>query len=189
MLSGVGGLFGVAIGAWGSRALVRLAAGGESWRLPLDTDWRVIGFAAVLSIVTTCVFGLTPALKATLRPSTLQTGLRTRGGPESSRRVAKGFVVAQVAISLLLVAGASLLGRSFWNLTHQDFGYQQDGVLLVRLPFDLANFKLTRDPAFSEALDQRMNALPGALSAALAGAGPLGAMQRPGKSRFPSGLR
>ena len=99
--------------------------------------------------------------------------------------MAKGFVVAQVTISLLLVAGASLLGRSFWNLTHQDFGYDQDRVLLVRLPFDLANFKLTRDPAFSEALEQRMNALPGTISAALAGAGPLGAMQRPGKVALP----
>ena len=49
LLSGIGGLIGVAIGAWGSHALVRLAAGGESWRFPLDTNWRVIGFAAVLS--------------------------------------------------------------------------------------------------------------------------------------------
>jgi predicted permease len=184
LLSAAGGAIGIAIGAWGSRELVGLAA-AESWRVPVTMDWRAAGFAAALSFVTACIFGLPSALRASLGQPSLQATFRTRDGLGSSRRVARGFVVAQVSISVLLVAGASLLGRSFWNLTHQDFGYRADGLALVRLPFDVGNFKLTRDPAFCDELERRMHALPGALSAALAGAGPLGTVHRLGKIALP----
>src|SRR6185369_11307174 len=77
----------------------------------------------------------------------------------------------QVAISLLLVAGASLLVRSFWNLLHQDFGYRQEGVLWVRMPFD---FSSRIQPPLLDALRDRLIATPGVLGASLAATGPLG---------------
>jgi predicted permease len=76
-----------------------------------------------------------------------------------------------VAISLLLVAGASLLVRSFWNLLHQDFGYRQDGVLMVHTRLDFSNFRALRG-LDTQPVYERLNAIPGVRSAALAGLGP-----------------
>jgi predicted permease len=186
LLSAVGGVAALFVGSWGSAALVALATPDEPWRLSLETTWRVVVVAALLSVLAAGLFGLAPALKMTLATPPLMAGrLRARTGAQAPRRLAKGFVIAQLAISLILVASASLLARSFWNLTHQDVGYQEEGVLLVRLPFDLANLKLTRDGAFRSDLERRVNEVPGVISAALSGAGPLGSMQRLGKVALP----
>jgi predicted permease len=91
-------------------------------------------------------------------------------------------VVAQVAISLLLVTGASLLVRSFWKVLHQDFGYRQEGVLWVRIPFDV-NFR-SQFPLLPAIYD-RVNAIPGVRAAALAATGPLGNFEEPGGISLP----
>lgn len=101
----------------------------------------------------------------------LQASGRTQGGSRSRARASRLFVIAQVSISLLLVAGASLLVRSFWNLQHQDFGYRQEGVLMVEMRIDFATLRAAREIAM-QPVYERMNAIPGVRSAALAGLGP-----------------
>ncbi len=173
LLAGLGSLLGFALAAWGSRALVTLAEAGKDWHLPLDTGWRAIGFTAAVSTFAACVFGLAPALAATRLDVNLalQASMRSQSRGRFRNRAARVFVVAQVAISLLLVAGASLLVRSFWNLLHQDFGYRQEGVLVVRTRLDFSTLRSLKGLDTQPVYD-RLNAIPGVRSAALAGLGP-----------------
>jgi predicted permease len=85
-------------------------------------------------------------------------------------------VTAQIAVSLALVSGAVLLVHSFRNLQTQDFGYQQEGVLLVKFRMDRALLSMS-DAAPVLALRDRLSAIPGVRSAALCGTGPLTRMQ------------
>ncbi|MCU1261511.1 MAG: hypothetical protein JWO80_4396 [Bryobacterales bacterium] len=188
LLAILGGLLGIGFAVFGSRELVALASSGPGSGIALQMDWRVLCFTAGLCVLTTGIFGLAPALLATkidLQP-TLQANRRTQSGSHSAQVLAKGFVVAQVAVSLLLLAGASVLVRSFWNLTHQDFGYRQEGVLMLRLPFDISNFRQTRNAAFCDTIVQRMSKLSGVRSAALAGSGLLDSLQKMGKVALPN---
>jgi predicted permease len=106
--------------------------------------------------------------------STLQTGRRTHTGSRSRHLTSNAFVVAQVMLCLMLVAGASLLTRSFWKLTHQDFGYQTDRVLRAQLDFDFDNMKQYFTPVFRELLYEKIRAIPGIRNASIAMGGPLG---------------
>jgi len=184
LLALLGSLLGFAFAAWGSRVLVAMASAGQNWSLLIDADRRVIGFTALVSGLSVCLFGLAPALAATRLDlhAALQTYGRSQSRGRTQHATARAFVVAQVAISLLLVAGASLLVRSFWNLEHQDFGYRQEGVLWIRTPYD-SRFA-SRMPQLPAIYD-RMNAIPGVRSAALATTGPLGDLRDAGGLSLP----
>jgi predicted permease len=180
VLSVIGGLIGIALAVLGSRQLIALAAAGESWHLDINFGWRLVAFTAFLSAATVSFFGLIPAFSATkVKPKpTLQDNQRTSTGNRERRMASRAFLVAQVAISLVLVAGAMLLARSFWKLTHQDFGYHPNGVLTASLDFDeMGGFLRSVQPEFGEALYQRIQSIPGIRSAALSVTGPLGTVQ------------
>ncbi|HEY1494762.1 MAG TPA: ABC transporter permease [Candidatus Solibacter sp.] len=160
----------------GARALITWAATDEHWRLSLQPNWRVLAFTAVIALLATCLFGLAPALAATRIDvhSALQgarRGLTARGS------LGRILVVAQLAISLVLLSGAALLTRSLWNLRHQDYGFQRDGTLVVDLPVEFNRAMMKRNTALRQPLFDRLNALPGVRSAAVAAFGPMGAMQ------------
>ncbi|SPF56533.1 membrane hypothetical protein [Candidatus Sulfopaludibacter sp. SbA4] len=124
-----------------------------------------------VTVAAACLFGLAPALAATRLD--LHSALQSHRTLGNGRRHAAGrlFVVAQVSISLLLVASAALLVRSFWNLQHQDFGYRQEGLLMVQMLTDFETLRAAREIAV-QPVYERMNAIPGVRSAALAGLGP-----------------
>ena len=188
VLAVLGSLLGFALAAWGSRELVTLASAGQNWRLSIDAGWRVIGFTAGVSVVAACLFGLAPALAATRLDvhSALQANGRTQTGGRTQHGSARAFVVAQVSLSLLLVAGASLLVRSFWNLNHQDFGYRQEGLLLVQMRLDFAALALrTFKETPVQQVYERLNAIPGVRSAAMAGLGPFAQIQSGAKMALP----
>jgi predicted permease len=92
--------------------------------------------------------------------------------------------VAQVAASLVLVAGAALMVRSFRNLETQDFGYRQDGLLLIEFRTDRNLFGF-RDPARLQQVHQRLSAIPGVISAALTGPAPFAQLQSQEKISLP----
>jgi putative ABC transport system permease protein len=184
LLGAAGALLAVLVTDVGSRALVQLLLAGTE-TVALANDWRLVSFVCGLSVVTVVICGLPAALRLTSPQRTRHADLRVRQHYLSSSPAARWFVVGQVAMSVILVAGALLLGRSFWKVLRQDLGYRPDGVAIVRLPFDVANVQVTRNVAFTEELDRRMNAMPGILSAGLAGAGPLGSFRRPGRIALP----
>ncbi len=185
VLSALGALAGLALARWGSRELVALASqDGDRWHLSLDTGWRVLGFTAALTALATCLFGLAPALAATRVDlhSALQSNRRSGATGRSRSLFATGAIVAQLALSLLLVSGASALVRSLWNLRNQDFGFDAERVLIVDLPLEFNKTVMARARALRQPLFDRLNQLPGVRSAAVSGFGPCSAKPAPVRS-------
>jgi predicted permease len=177
LLAGLGGVLGFTLGAWGAGGMISLATSGEGLRLSASSDWRVIAFAAFITIAAACILGLAPALSTSRRQlnTALQANRRSHTG-RTEHRAAKVFIIAQLSISLVLIAGALLLVRSFWNIYYQDWGYRRDRILIMDFAFDPETLMIQFSPAFRETLQQRLSAIPGVLSAAFASEGPLGGM-------------
>jgi predicted permease len=178
LLGLIGGGFAFLLAGASAHALVTLATIGQELSLTINPDWRVIAFTAGISFVAVLVFGLVPAVTATRVgiSSTLQSSRRTHTGSRSRHVTSNMFVVAQIALCLMLVAGASLLTRSFWKLTHQDFGYTPDRVLTAYLHFDDSQgqlWKTLHSAPFRDALYQKVRGIPGIRNASLSMGGPL----------------
>lgn len=134
----------------------------------LGMDWRLLGFTALLAMLTCLLFGLVPALRATqMSPaSAMRTGGRSvTSGPErfSLRR---GLVATQVALSLVLLVGALLFVRTLRNLLETQAGFNAEGVLTVGLDFGRAQYPKERRPVIYRELHDKLAALPGVLSTA-----------------------
>ena len=118
------------------RALVAFLS-TDSTRLFVDLspDWRLFAFIAALAVLACLLFGLTPALKATgANPGkTMQAGGRSSTDSHERFALRRALVVVQVALSLVLIVGALLFGRSLRNLVTLDPGFRQDGLLVVNV--------------------------------------------------------
>jgi predicted permease len=184
VLSLFGGGLGLMLAAVTSNPLVKLVSLGENWRLSLHVDWRILGFTTSLSLAVAVIFGLIPALVATRVSlnTALQAHSHSHTGARSRSRAAKLFVVSQVALSFVLMTGALLLVRSFWNLTHQDFGLKPEGVLFAELDGDGTSFKELIDTEVRQTIYRRINEIPGVVSGAVIGVGILGRWSSVGES-------
>jgi putative ABC transport system permease protein len=164
-----GGIFGVLLAEWGLYALLKLpqnfVRGDE---VTLDT--RVLGFALGVSVLTGWLFGLAPALQLA-RPklhAVLKEGGRGSGEGARWNRVRGGFVVAQVALSLLLLISGGLLIRSFDKLLKVDVGFQPEK--LLTLEYRLPRNKYSQNEAqwnFHRQVVERIQEVPGVKSASL----------------------
>ena len=119
----------------------------------LSLDWRIFGFAAALALATCLLFGLLPAIRATRTPPGAAMKAGSRGSTDTRERfgLRRALVIAQVALSLVLVVGALLFVRSLRNLTMLDPGFAQDGVVI-------ASLDLRRTGIVSEQLPSRVRA-------------------------------
>jgi predicted permease len=176
ILSGLGGALGIALSFWIAELLVRfLSVGGPLIRLDLSSDWRVLLFTAGISIATGILFGLAPALRGA--GLDLATTLKQSGrGASAPQRFARVLSVAQVALSLVLLVGAGLLARTLDRIDNIDAGFRRDRVYTVSLSPEGSDQKngpngprLNR--LYLDLLD-RVRALPGVVSASLAGEPP-----------------
>jgi predicted permease len=134
LLAVAGGLVGLVVAVGAARLLLVLAFHSARF-LPIDVQPSplVLLFAFGLALVTGAVFGAVPAWFATrTAPIDALHGLG-RGGGDRSSLVRTGLLVVQAAISVVLVAGATMLGRSLANLEHQDFGFRVPGRVLVAI--------------------------------------------------------
>jgi predicted permease len=188
-LASIGGTLGFTFGTWGSRGLIALVTSTTSsvtLHLSANMDWRVLSFALSITIVAACLFGLAPALSTSRIQlnAALQTSRRSHTD-RTEHRTAKAFIIAQLSVSLVLIAGASLLVRSFWNIYCQDLGYQRDHILIMDLAFDPQTSEIRRSLNFREAFQQRLNKIPGIISAAFASEGPLGELVYNGEIALP----
>jgi predicted permease len=182
LLAATGAVAALALAHWGGLALVKLAAEGRNWRLPTDPGWRVLAFTAAVTAAATCLFGLAPAWSATRVDlhAALQGSRRGQTGGRQRQMLGKALVVAQISISLVLLAGSALLVRSLWSLRHQDFGFRGENVLMVDLPWEFSPAMMARYKALAQPLYDRMNQLPGVRSAAFSCFGPMGGDQHTG---------
>lgn len=163
VLSALGGAAGLLL-AWGaSRGLILLLSERrEDFALAPSLDWRVLSFTLVVTVLTGVLFGLIPALRSTrvnLNDSLRDSGRTTASG--SKLNLAKGLVVVQVALSLLLVAGAGLFLRTLWNLQAVSLGYSKEHLLLMSVDGLAAGYKEARLPGLWSDLTTRLRALPG----------------------------
>src|SRR5204862_2059365 len=134
VLSIIGAAIGVALAQALSRSLIAfLSVGGNPVFLALDADWRLFAFTASLTVLTCVLFGLTPAIRATRTDLAASMKAGARGATDSRDRsgLRRGLVVAQVAVSLVLVAGALLFVRTLWDLTRPEAGFRPGTLLVV----------------------------------------------------------
>jgi putative ABC transport system permease protein len=143
--------------------------------LDMSIDWRVLGFSAGLAALTTILFGLAPAIRAgSASPgSVLKTGGRGMTTGRERFRLQRILVASQVALSLVLLAGALLFARSLRNLMTLDPGFQQSGVLIANLDFTRLNLPSERRHPFQRELLERIRAVPGVEAAAEANRSPV----------------
>jgi predicted permease len=174
LLATAGGVAGIAIAFWVSDALVWfLPQGHIGLVIDLRPDGRVLAFTVVLSVLTGIVFGLAPALQASRRD--LAIGLKADPAGAAHRTRTRGaLVVAQVALSLVLLIVAGWFIRAVSNLRPLDFRVPTDRVLLFTLKPQRELYDADRMRQLVAELHRRMGALPGVQSAALAEFGPLG---------------
>jgi predicted permease len=171
LLSIAGAAAGLLISRWAAVSLAQMIFRGPvGLRLDLAPDARVFTFLAALAFTTAIVFGLVPALRATrvdLAPAL--KGLRRGSGGGSKQRASRALVVAQVAVSLLLLVGAGLLLRSVQKLHAQDLGFSPERVVI----FGLGHSAADRSPAAMTAVERaaraRVLAIPGVESASFSG--------------------
>ncbi len=181
LIAGLGTVLGFAVAEWGGRMLANWADLGDI-KITMDLDWEVLAFVVGVSIAATCIFGMGPALAGTridIR-SALQGSHRAPGGGQPRQYLGKAFVVAQVSICLMLLAGAALLARSLWNLQQQDWGFESEKLLIAQFPVDMPAFldptRLKAPETWQRQLIARLSAVPGVRSAALVSGGPLGSL-------------
>jgi predicted permease len=168
LLSLFGALLGLLFAFWATDLLVNLVAQSR-FTLELQPDLRVLGFNLGVAVLTGILFGLAPAIQST-RPdltSALKSEIPTlaRGGRRFELR--KILVVAQVALSLLLLVGAGLFVRTLQHLKGLDLGFRADKVLLLSMNPGHNRYKPDQARNFYAQLLERVKTLPGVQSASM----------------------
>jgi putative ABC transport system permease protein len=132
--------------------------------ITLGLDWTALAFAVFVSLATGAAFGAAPALRAARVDlnTSLREGARGAGEGVERSRLRGALVVAEIALSLVLMIGAGLLLRSYRALEGTDLGFTERGVLTVRVSLPPAKYgEPAKRLAFYEALFARLSALPG----------------------------
>jgi predicted permease len=178
VLSASGAAIGVVIARWGSQLLVhQLTSQGSTVFLDLSVNQRVLAFTAAVTILTTFIFGTAPAFRAAdAEPVDALKEHARSNAPGERRGVAGGLVVAQVALSVVLVVAAGLFGRTFAALANVHLGFDRDRVLVVsvRVPRTMTRFD-DRFPLYDR-IRQAVSGVPGVARATVSLVSPVGGM-------------
>jgi predicted permease len=171
VLAAAGGLVGVLLSIWlGDLLLSMLPPDGLSRAISTTPNLRVGLFTMLVSVLTAIGFGLAPALQAAALElnTTIREAGAGAGGAHRQARLRKGLVVAQVALSMLLVAGGGLFARSLYNLQHLDRGFDTSGVISFSIDPSLSGYDQDRIRQLADRLLAEIRNLPGVSSASLA---------------------
>jgi predicted permease len=178
LLSAVGAAIGVLIARWGSQVLLRqLTNQASRVFLDLSIDGRILAFTASVTILTALIFGTAPAFRAADAAPVDALKEHARNSPPDGRAgVASGLVVAQVALSVVLVVAAGLFGRTFASLASAHLGFDRDQVLLVSVRTPRAMTRPEDRLPLYERLHQTVSAVPGVARATVSLVSPVGGM-------------
>ena len=164
-LAVIGGALGIGVAYAGTRLILYLAfrIGGPNNYVPIDPtpSWPVLLFTLGMSVLTGVIFGIAPAWMASHADpvEALRGANRSVGGRRSW--VQKSLVIAQAAMSLILLSAAALLGQSLRNLEHQNFGFETRDRYIAWINPMLGNYKPEQmEPMFRE-IDDRLRQIPG----------------------------
>ena len=174
LLALLGGTAGLLLGSWGVDALLAF----KPEELPrvenIQLDSAVFIFTSALALITGIAFGLFPALSATrfdINAVLTSSGSRTTG---ARSRLRSALVVAELAVALVLLVGAGLLGKAFWRLTSVTPGFEPAKLVTMRVEVPEARYnQVALQTQFRERVLEEMNTLPGT-QAALVSEIPLG---------------
>jgi predicted permease len=165
LLAVIGGVLGIAVAYAGTRLILHLAfrIGGPNNFVPIDAtpSWPVLLFTFAISVLTGVIFGIVPAwMTSHADPiEALRGANRSVGGHRSWAQ--RSLVIGQVAMSLVLLSAAALLGRSLRNLEHQNFGFETEGRYIAWINPILSNYKPElMEPMFRK-IDDRLRQIPG----------------------------
>ena len=168
LLSCAGAVLGVVFARWGAALLVRYISTAQNHVfLDLSLDAYVLGFSAVIAVLTAFLFGVFPALRSTRVSLTaaMKGGPAEVGGQRMLVRPGKWIVASQVAFSLVLVIAAGLFLRSLVKLMTLDLGFDRSNVLLVNVNLKAAHIPPTERLALFDEIQARLRSLPGIVSA------------------------
>jgi predicted permease len=174
LLGLAGGALGVWLAATGIRPFVAFWPGSLPRAQEVQLDWHVLLFALAVSVLSGFLFGLAPALRAPARDLELilRAGARTVAG--SSRRLHSGFVISEIALAVVLLVAAGILGQTLLRLSSLDSGIDTRNLLITRTalsPSVLA--KPARIPVAWQELLDRIRRVPGVQSATVVDTVPL----------------
>jgi predicted permease len=173
LLATLSAAFGLLLAHWAVNVLFALFARNSPMKPHLN--FLVLGFTIVVTVISGMLFGLAPAISAgrTDLAAALKTGAGTAAGDRRKVSAAHSLIVAQIAVSLVLLVGANLFARSLVNLERQPLGFDQSHVLLVGVSPRLANYTPENVGDLYRSLYERLNALPGIRAATLARYSPM----------------
>lgn len=166
VLAAIGGAIGVAFAQIGARVLVNLAGNQLPRADEIGIDYRVLGFTALIAIISGVAFGLVPAIRAS--SPELQQTLRegTRGSTGSNSTLRSTLVVAEIALAMILVVGAGLMTRSFVKLMQVDLGFVPEH--RVALNFTISTTRHSTSAEMRQTYQDiltKVRAVPGVLGA------------------------
>jgi predicted permease len=163
VLAILGGTLGLFLAIWGTELLLALAPAGIPRLNEVRLDGRVLAISVLTSVAAAVIFGLTPALQVSAARADDALKLTQRGTVSGGRkRVSQIFVVAEMALAVVLLVGAGLLLRSFIRLTNQPIGFDTGPALVFSLSLPEARYPSTESvTAFHQSVLERLRALPG----------------------------
>ena len=170
LLAACGGAVGLLLAVWGTGLLKTFIPENVSQVRSITIDGRVLGFTLLVSLLTGLVFGLAPAAQASRFDlnETLKEGGRDSAQGSRGNRVRGLLVIAEVAVSLVLLIGAGLLINSFVRLRGVDPGFTSDNLLTMSIVLPREKYPdYQRRAAFYDEMVSRVEALPGVKSAAV----------------------
>ncbi len=162
----IGGILGVALAAAGIPLFAKLVPNALPVAEQPSIDLRVLGFAALITALTTAAFGIIPAWRASGGGfAALRESRRAGGGRKA--RLRSALVVAEIAVSLVLLVSCGLLARALWRIRSTDPGFRTDGVMTLRTALPLPKYESTAvRQAFYDRVISEIRALPGVRNAA-----------------------
>ncbi len=169
LLASIGGAAGVLVAYWSLPMLRAMLVSGSRFILRANLNPHVLAATAALTMITGVLFGLAPALQATgvdVMPALKElrtSAARARSLPVSVNQM---LVVAQIAISLVLVAAAGLFVRTLLKLQSLDIGFTRENVLVFQLNAKQAGHRPAELLSFYRGLEQRFSTIPGVISVA-----------------------
>jgi len=168
LLALTGGVLGSLVAMWSVDALLALNPVYLPGAERIGVDGRVLAFTLLASIVTGALFGLAPAWRASKVDLTtaLKDGARTASESKGSRRLRDALVVAEIALSLVLLTGAALLLHSFWRMRQADPGFDPRNVLTFRISLSYQKYEAAKAGEFFRRLQSRLQTIPGVRAAA-----------------------
>ncbi len=177
MLSIAGGVLGVLLAIWGVHAITALVTAGSDapFGFVVAPDWRVLAFTIGVTFITGILFGLAPALRVTrvdLTPALKESASSLPGGVTRTGRwfrLGDALVVAQVALSILVLVGAGLMVRTLRNLHEVKPGFDTQNVLLFGIDPTQAGYKDEQSAQLFRDLQTQFAALPGVISSSYSG--------------------